>query len=308
MSKHSLIILTFLVVCALCLADLPKLPIYVGRSYDLLEGNPLSDRVDPGFEHSIFEFTYLDQEKTEDGKYLVPDGVSHRKVSSCSFSTDIQTFRGTKSYQEDLKTKATISGGYKGAIIDAAFSFSSSYQNLQKSTIETNQSITHATASCEAYELSIDIFTINKLLPNFIQGVNESYHSKNWDKFITQFGTHFVYETVMGGRAVQEIAYDFESVSKLNSLNIDISLAAKASFAKFFADSSFDWNKHIEEVSYSEKLSKTISELYIGGEPPHNGDIRTWVDRVIENPMPIRYKVIELSELFSKIKDPTIDN
>ena len=96
----------------------------------------------------------------------------------------------------------------------------------------------------------------------------------------------------MGGRAVQEISYDFESVSKLNSLNIDLSLAAKASFAKFFADSSFDWNKHVEEVSYSEKLSKTILELYIGGEPARNGDIRTWVDRVIENPMPIRYKVI----------------
>jgi hypothetical protein len=62
----------------------------------------------------------------------------------------------------------------------------------------------------------------------------------------------------MGGRAVQEISYDFDSVSKLNSINIDLSLAAKASFAKFFADSSFDWSKHVEEVSYSEKLSKTI--------------------------------------------------
>ncbi len=61
----------------------------------------------------------------------------------------------------------------------------------------------------------------------------------------------------MGGRAVQEISYDFESVSKLNSLDIDISIAAKASFAKFFADSSFDWHKHSEEVEYSEKMSRT---------------------------------------------------
>lgn len=105
-------------------------------------------------------------------------------------------------------------------------------------------SITHATAECLAYELSIDIFTVNNLLPNFVSGVNESYHSNNWDKFITQFGTHFVYDVTMGGRALQEISYDFESVSKLNSLNVDISLAAKASFAKFFADSSFDWSKH----------------------------------------------------------------
>lgn len=99
----------------------------------------------------------------------------------------------------------------------------------------------------------------------------------------------------MGGRAVQEISYDFESVSKLNSLDIDISIAAKASFAKFFADSSFDWHKHSEEVEYSEKMSRTTVELYIGGQPPRDGNIHTWVDQVIENPMPINYKVMELS-------------
>jgi hypothetical protein len=105
-------------------------------------------------------------------------------------------------------------------------------------------SFTHAAAECEAYELSINIFNTNTLLPNFVSGAIESYQSKNWNKFITQFGTHFIYDITMGGRAVQEITYDFESVSKLSSIDIDISIAAKASFAKFFADSSFDWHKH----------------------------------------------------------------
>lgn len=122
---------------------------------------------------------------------------------------------------------------------------------MQKSTIQNNMSITHATAQCEAYELSIDIFTVNTLLPNFVSGVNQSYHTKKWDNFITQFGTHFVYDVTMGGRAVQEITYDYSSISKLNSLNIDIAIAAKASFAKFFLDSSFDWHKHTEEIAYS---------------------------------------------------------
>lgn len=64
MSKLSLISVAVLFVCTLCLEDIPQLPVYVGRSYDLLKGNPLSDRVDPGFYHSIFEFTYNNQEKT----------------------------------------------------------------------------------------------------------------------------------------------------------------------------------------------------------------------------------------------------
>jgi len=126
-AKIFILLLLVAVPTYLQVDDTPKLPIYVGRSYDLLTGNPLSDQVDPGFMHSIFEFTYNNKETTEDGKYLIPDGVSHRKVSSCTFSTDISTYRGTQSYQEDLKAKATIAGSYKGLIVNAAFSFSSSY-------------------------------------------------------------------------------------------------------------------------------------------------------------------------------------
>lgn len=54
-------------------------------------------------------------------------------------------------------------------------------------------------------------------------------------------------------------------------------------------------------------MSRTTSELYIGGEPPKDGNIHTWADHVIANPMPIRYKVIQLSQLFTKIKDPSIN-
>jgi len=33
-------------------------------------------------------------------------------------------------------------------------------------------------------------------------------------------------------------------VSKLESLEVDINITAKASFAKFFSDATFDWEKH----------------------------------------------------------------
>jgi len=51
--------------------------------------------------------------------------------------------------------------------------------------------------------LSIDLFTSNELLPNFVAGVKESFRLGNWTKFIAQFGTHFIYDVIMGGRAVQ---------------------------------------------------------------------------------------------------------
>lgn len=303
----SLILLLIIGAYSQAVRDIPKLPIYVGRSYDLLVGNPLSNEVDPGFQHEIFMFTYNNYEQTEDGKYLIPDGVSHRKVSSCSFSTDVTAYRGTETYQSQLKTKATVEGGYSGLLVKGSFSMSTTYEKVEKETTVSNNTLTHATAECEAYELSIDLFKVATFQPNFIAAVNESYHSGNWDKFVTQFGTHFVYDVTMGGRATQEISYDYQSVSKMSSIGIDINMAAKASFAKFFLDTSFDWHKYTEDISYAEKLSQTTDELYIGGEPPKDGDIHTWVTQVINNPMPIKYKVLDTSELFSRITTLDID-
>jgi hypothetical protein len=51
--------------------------------------------------------------------------------------------------------------------------------------------------------MSLDLFKPGKITDNFWQGVNYSYHLNNWDKFITQFGTHFVYDITLGGRAIQ---------------------------------------------------------------------------------------------------------
>ena len=55
----------------------------------------------------------------------------------------------------------------------------------------------------------------------------------------------------MGGRATQQISYTYQSISKMESLNVDTNIAAKASFAKFFADTSFDWNKYSKDINYS---------------------------------------------------------
>lgn len=51
--------------------------------------------------------------------------------------------------------------------------------------------------------MSINLFKPGPISENFWLGLNSSYHSNSWDKFIEQFGTHFVYEVILGGRATQ---------------------------------------------------------------------------------------------------------
>ena len=53
-----------------------KLPSYLGKGYDLLKGNPFTDKVDEGFRASIFDFSYAKNLTTDDGKYLIPDHTS----------------------------------------------------------------------------------------------------------------------------------------------------------------------------------------------------------------------------------------
>ena len=84
------------------LEDLPKLPVYLGVGYNLLKGNPLEDHVDEGFAHPIYKVTYHKNETTTDNRYIVPDNMTHRVVSSCSFATAVSEHRGTSSYKKSI--------------------------------------------------------------------------------------------------------------------------------------------------------------------------------------------------------------
>lgn len=164
-------------------------------------------------------------------------------MSTCSFTTEVNSFSGTQSYQEDLKKIAQVHLGSE-KILGFSFSMSRSWERIQNNTSVQKMTLTHASAECQAYEIILDKFSLPKLSEDFIQGAIYSLKKSDWTEFIEEFGTHYVHEVTMGGRATQQTSYTFESVSKMESLEIDINIAAKASFAKFFGDASFDWKKN----------------------------------------------------------------
>lgn len=93
----------------------------------------------------------------------------------------------------------------------------------------------------------------------------------------------------------------------METMNIDISLAAKASFAKFHADASFDYHKYETQIKYAETLSHYTTQIYIGGKAPTTGKIMEWEEQVINKPAPITYKMIPLSDLFQFNTDKSVD-
>lgn len=76
---------------------LPLVPLYVGRGYYVLYGNPKSGKkIDPGFLEQAFEFTYLKNYSTPDNRYLVPDQAISQGLESCSLTSTVNEFRGDK--------------------------------------------------------------------------------------------------------------------------------------------------------------------------------------------------------------------
>ena len=125
---------------------IPKIPMYVGSSYHILYGNPKSEYgLDPGFYHPVFEFSYTKNKTTEDEKFQIPDETTSHKMSTCSFTSDVSSFRGTQSYQEDLKKIAQVSVGSE-KLLNFSFSMSRSWERLQNTTSVQKMSLTHASA------------------------------------------------------------------------------------------------------------------------------------------------------------------
>lgn len=124
-------ILAFALLLALgAIADKgDKIPQFVGNGYDLIRGNPSADKIDPGFRAQIFDLTYDEGKLTEDEKFLIPDQASGKLLHSCSYSASTENYTGTNSYQKDLQTNVSVSGGYKG-IFEASFSSSVEYKKM----------------------------------------------------------------------------------------------------------------------------------------------------------------------------------
>ena len=75
---------------------------YVLRGYDIYFGNPSSVKKgtpDPGFKDPIFKADYKQSRTSEDGRYLVPKGMSMLSCeNTCSMNFNSEKIAGTHSF------------------------------------------------------------------------------------------------------------------------------------------------------------------------------------------------------------------
>jgi hypothetical protein len=92
--KYISLFISILLVKSIECQNKNKLAAYVGIGYDVVVGNPISDRIDPGFRVPIFNLTYTQDQYTNDNFYKIPDGSNSLNKQSCSYSSKTNEYTG----------------------------------------------------------------------------------------------------------------------------------------------------------------------------------------------------------------------
>ena len=249
----------------------------------------------------MFQLTYDQNHTTPDGEHSVPDHVTAINEQSCHFAFTTSAVTGAASYAESLSVDASVEGGGWGA----KFSASVDYQQVSQTTSNHEDRFYASQAQCVVYSAAID-YGSAKLTDEFKTNVKRlSTNSSDQDttiqyqNFINQFGTHFVYSMRMGGR------YGYRSqISNSNSMGLTmkgLDIKASAGYSGLFSVSASAGTEEQKEQAEAFNTARSYVEKFnVGGGPP-GGDNWTeydWANTVAQFPQPIVYTLLHIENLF----------
>ena len=277
-----------------------RLPAYVGLGYDIFKGNPKTNRIDRGFRSSIFKLSYGNERKTEDRKYVIPDKTISKTRHSCTYSSNVNQYTGTKEYQKNLKTLVSLGGSVNALVASASFSASTEFISMEKDTRIDREVVIETGSNCEIYSLEIPLFQTINLTADFKTAIFSAFNNKtDWTKIVEIFGTHFVSKTILGSRSHVFYKLKSKSFQELNAKGINVKVAAKFRYAKYSGDTNIEWKKNENIVNEFETKVEETEQSYIGLRPPKCGNGNDWYDLASDMPAPIEYTLASISDLFS---------
>ena len=268
---------------------------YLGDAYNILIGNPKGTKgeVDLGFlGANIFHFTYNQNLTTSDGKYLIPDNTTVNAIDSCSFDFSSSTNTDTKSYMDSLKVH--VDADFSGW--GASFSASGDYQDVQSSTQNSETVFISSHAECQSYGASIGNASLTQGFKNAVSKLPSKYDYEQYRKFIVEWGTHVASSLIMGGRYGFRSEFTTENYTSLVSSNFSIKASAGYS-ASYSINANVGTDVEKEQADKFEESRKSVDIFQAGGLPPTsgNGSTTDWIKTVKDNPIPVKYNLVETS-------------
>lgn len=268
---------------------------YALFGYNILKGYPMAVGHDPGLTRPIFQADYNDKKHTADCKYTIPKGLTVVPDVSCvtSFTSDV--IRDTYQLTKSLDASAEVSGGGWGA------EFSASAQYKQKSnSVQSKESVyINSVAKCDYYLSIMDDMRPPPLDKSFIMKAKTLKTNDDVFKFFEYYGTHYLKTVTFGARLIFESKMKKSDYSSMKSKSVNVAISGSYSgIVRVSGKASLNTDEQSQASNFRQKTeTKTIS---VGAAPPADGKTETWASEVKETPVPTKYKMASIEELFTK--------
>eukprot|EP01022_Parablepharisma_sp_SALTPOND_P022986 TRINITY_DN47360_c0_g1_i1.p1 TRINITY_DN47360_c0_g1~~TRINITY_DN47360_c0_g1_i1.p1 ORF type:complete len:543 (+),score=25.14 TRINITY_DN47360_c0_g1_i1:347-1975(+) len=277
---------------------------YIANGYNIFKGNPLPmiEGIDKGFSlHKVFNLSYSSQKRSSDGRWNIPDNTEMQKVESCNFQFSSEEFHSMEEYTRSLTREASISA----SVPLGKFSYSQSYQEMSKDMQKKDFVYILSKAECSAYEAAPSRDELPDFTGSFIKSVKrlpKEYNYKLYLRFIETYGTHLIERLTMGARYYYLFRIDTYSYSKARSEGINTLVAASILASKFSGSIEARIQENSAYTSAFERKIVDYKQFVIGSKPIINGNSVDWAKQVIEEPMPIKYTLYPISDVFDSVE------
>lgn len=238
--------------------------------------------------------------------YSVPDFVLAKNVPSCQNKIESYMYSSSSDYQNSLKNLAKISTNVDAIKASAQFTASTEFKSISKTIINQQQVLFETGGQCQVYELEMQTYDGRlNLTQEFKNTINLAYSGVlPWQYVIDSYGTHYVANTVLGGRSY--LKYSMSSLDKysLESSGIDISITAAAKYKKISGSASNEYQSQITNINKFNQVVKNQETYTVGGN--FTGDFNKWTTTVRNYPIPIKYTLYDLTQLINSFFFPEL--
>ena len=268
---------------------------YALFGYNILRGYPLAVGHDPGLTRPLFISDYSNVKLTADCRYLLPNGFIIVPDISCVTSFTSNTIQDQHELTQSLSVSAQVEGDGWGA----KFSASGEYKR-KSSEVGTKEAVyINSEAKCDYYLSMIDEMQPPSLSKSFLIMARSIKSEKDVFELFDYYGTHYLKQVTFGARLVYENKMSKSNFKSLRESSHSVTVSASYSgIVRVEGSMSLSAEENRQAEAFREKVE--TSTISVGAPPPANGSTTEWASEVKENPVPTKYTMAGIEELFTR--------
>ena len=183
------------------------------------------------------------------------------------------------------------------------FSLSASYKESVKQMMSGEFLYILSQAQCSYYFSKLDVTDPPPFHPGFVSWVKKLASSDASEddlaQFIEYFGTHYPSEVTFGARFMKEHKVNKTKYEKLKDKGVSVKAQASYSGALSIGG-GFSFDQKQRDLATNFQKNVETWTITVGAAPPSNGDAMTWASSVKENPVPTKYSLSPIYDLFTE--------